>query len=49
MFNEQEFNNYVKEFKKLGLKANQEEIKIILNYMYSLGSIVYESQNNGNN
>lgn len=46
MFNEEELLEYEKDFKKIDNKLNKEEIRIILDYMYSWGLIAYEYFNN---
>ncbi|WP_160111093.1 hypothetical protein [Dysgonomonas sp. Marseille-P4361] len=48
MFNEEELFEYEKDFKELNIKLNQEEIRTILDYMYSFGLIAYEYLNNEN-
>lgn len=46
MFSDEEIKEFQNEFNKQNIELNQEEIRIILDYMYSFGLITYEYLNN---
>lgn len=46
VYYEEELLEYEKDFKKLNIELNQEETRIILDYMYSFGLMTYEYLNN---
>lgn len=46
MFNDDELLEYGKDFKGLNIELTQEEIRLILDYMYSFGLMTYEYFNN---
>lgn len=48
MFNDNELLEYEKDFKELNIELNQEELRMILDYMYSFGLMTYEYLNNEN-
>ena len=46
MFTNEELLEYEKDFKELNIELNQEELQILLDYMYSFGLMTYEYFNN---
>ena len=46
MFNDDELLEYEKDFKELNIELNQEELKMVLDYMYSFGLVTDEYFNN---
>lgn len=49
MFSDEEIKEYQNEFNKVDILLNQDEIRIMLDYMYSFGLMTYEYLNNENN
>lgn len=48
MFNEDELLEYENDFKRLNIEVNRDEMRLILDYMYSFGLMTYEYFNNEN-
>lgn len=46
MFNDKELVEYENDFKDIGIEVNQEELRLMLDYMYSFGLMTYEYLNN---
>jgi hypothetical protein len=48
MFNDEELKQYQNEFQKLNIKLSDEELKPVLEFMYSYSKIVYDTFNINN-
>ncbi len=46
MFNEEELNSYGKIFNEIGLTGHEEQ-KQVLEFLYSIGTIIYTNTNKG--
>jgi hypothetical protein len=46
MYNDEELKLYQNEIQKLNINLSEEELKSVLEFMYSLGIIIYDFINN---